>query len=65
MKPAHIEMAANEAEKDQMRDQIADRLLQTPFACSSLLLLAGGTANYVYRGILAESAESLIVKHTN
>lgn len=50
-------------EKDEVRDQIAQQLSQTPFACSSLTRLSGGTANFVYRGT-PSSPDSIIIKHT-
>ncbi|KAJ6109936.1 hypothetical protein N7486_002171 [Penicillium sp. IBT 16267x] len=56
-------MADNE-EKDEIRDQIAQELSQTPFACSSLTRLSGGTANFVYRGTPVSSPDSIIIKHT-
>ncbi|KAJ5752205.1 hypothetical protein N7520_009122 [Penicillium odoratum] len=51
-------------EKDDVRDQIAKELSQTPFACPSLTRLSGGTANFVYRGTPASSPDSIIIKHT-
>ncbi|KAJ5818809.1 hypothetical protein N7474_004400 [Penicillium riverlandense] len=58
-------MAANTLEKDEIHDQIAQELLQTPFACSSLSRLSGGTANFVYRGTPSSaSLDSIIIKHT-
>ncbi|KAJ5986641.1 hypothetical protein N7451_011006 [Penicillium sp. IBT 35674x] len=51
-------------EKDEVRDQIAQELSQTPFACSSLTRLSGGTANFVYRGTPASTPDSIIIKHT-
>ncbi|OJJ50729.1 hypothetical protein ASPZODRAFT_148165 [Penicilliopsis zonata CBS 506.65] len=48
-----------------IRDEIAHELTATPFACSSLIKLSGGTANFVYRGVLAEQPDkSVVVKHT-
>ncbi|CAI7622582.1 unnamed protein product [Penicillium glandicola] len=55
---------ANTNEWDQTRDEIAQQLSPTPFACSSLTRLSGGTANFVYRGILASTGQSIIIKHT-
>ncbi|KAJ5162553.1 Aminoglycoside phosphotransferase [Penicillium coprophilum] len=55
-------MTAND--QDQVREKIAQQLFPTPFACSSLTRLSGGTANFVYRGILASSGQSIIIKHT-
>lgn len=56
-------MAGNK-DTDEIRDQIAQELSQTPFACSSLTRLSGGTANFVYRGTPASSPDSIIIKHT-
>ncbi|KAJ5149831.1 hypothetical protein N7448_001409 [Penicillium atrosanguineum] len=54
---------ANTEDKDEIRDQITQQLSQTPFACSSLTRLSGGTANFVYRGT-PSSPDSIIIKHT-
>jgi hypothetical protein len=54
----------NKEEKDEVRDEIAQELSQTSFACSSLTRLSGGTANFVYRGTPASSPDSIIIKHT-
>ena len=59
----HIKMADN-IEKYEVCDQIAQELSQTPFACSSLTRLSGGNANFVYRGTPASSPDSIIIKHT-
>lgn len=58
----HTKMA-NIENKDEIRDQIAQQLSQTRFACSSLTRLSGGTANFVYRGTPA-TPDSIIIKHT-
>ncbi|KAJ5385633.1 hypothetical protein N7517_003544 [Penicillium concentricum] len=55
---------ANTNERDQTREKIAQQLSPTPFACSSLTRLSGGTANFVYRGMLASTGQSIIIKHT-
>ena len=55
---------ASTIEKDETRDEIAQHLSPTPFACSSLTRLSGGTANFVYRGVLASTGQSIIIKHT-
>ncbi|KAJ5616366.1 hypothetical protein N7537_001480 [Penicillium hordei] len=57
-------MAANTDERDQIRDKIAQQLSPTPFACSSLTRLSGGTANFVYRGTLSSTGQSVVIKHT-
>lgn len=46
---------------------LAERLIGTPFDCSSLTLLGGGSMNFVYRGTLATPSPlgtTVIVKHT-
>ena len=58
------EMAANTDERDETRDEIAQQLSPTPFACSSLTRLSGGTANFVYRGTLSSTGQSIVIKHT-
>ncbi|KAJ5486956.1 hypothetical protein N7530_001256 [Penicillium desertorum] len=55
---------ASKIEQDETRDEIAQQLSPTPFACSSLTRLSGGTANFVYRGVLASTGQSIIIKHT-
>ncbi|OQD72107.1 hypothetical protein PENPOL_c001G00212 [Penicillium polonicum] len=57
-------MAANTDEPDETRDKIAQQLSPTPFACSSLTRLSGGTANFVYRGTLSSTGQSVVIKHT-
>ncbi|CAI7613835.1 unnamed protein product [Penicillium discolor] len=57
-------MAANTDERDETRDKISQQLSPTPFACSSLTRLSGGTANFVYRGTLSSTGRSIIIKHT-
>ncbi|BDD64082.1 hypothetical protein MAP00_008928 [Monascus purpureus] len=57
-------MVADNPEKDDIRDLIAQQLSQTSFNCSSLVRLSGGTANFVYRGTPSSSpADSIIIKH--
>ncbi|KAJ5885502.1 hypothetical protein N7495_010012 [Penicillium taxi] len=55
---------AETTENDVVGDLIAQELSHTPFACSSLRRLFGGTANFVYEGILASTEESVLIKHT-
>ncbi|KAF4165552.1 hypothetical protein CNMCM6936_007695 [Aspergillus lentulus] len=46
---------------------VSQELSQTPYECSSLTRLSGGTANFVYRGILArplqDGTKTIIIKH--
>jgi hypothetical protein len=64
-----------QAEKDVLSAQILQKLSQTLYASSSLTELSGGTANFVFRGILAQplpiqdrsiatSTKSVIIKHS-
>ncbi|RAL04967.1 uncharacterized protein BO80DRAFT_490598 [Aspergillus ibericus CBS 121593] len=47
---------------------ISKELAETPYACSSLTPLSGGTANFVYRALLShplpDGTKSVIVKHS-
>ncbi|KAL2820801.1 kinase-like domain-containing protein [Aspergillus cavernicola] len=52
---------------DPVRDTVAEELSSTQYACSQLLRLSGGTANFVYRGTLSKPLNDgtviVIVKH--
>ncbi|ORY61717.1 kinase-like domain-containing protein [Pseudomassariella vexata] len=48
----------DKAEEDALIQQILEQLSQTPYACSSLTKLSGGTANFLYRGTLLQSLYS-------
>jgi len=63
-----------QAELDELPAWISQKLSHTLYACSSLTQLNGGSANFVYRGILTQplqiqdgatstTASSVIVKH--
>ncbi|KAB5558289.1 kinase-like domain-containing protein [Coniochaeta sp. 2T2.1] len=62
------------AEEDALPSELLRQLSQTPYACSSLTQLSGGSANFVYRGILTQPLAStsgqkavektVIVKHS-
>ncbi|KAL6879291.1 kinase-like domain-containing protein [Trichoderma novae-zelandiae] len=57
----------SEAEEDALSHQILDQLAQTPYACSTLTKLSGGTANFLYRGVLLqplEDAQTVVIKHS-
>jgi hypothetical protein len=60
-------MALQPVEKEQFGIQIAQQLSQTRYACSSLTVLNGGTANFLFRGILAQPLEdgtkTVVLKH--
>ncbi|KAL4763513.1 kinase-like domain-containing protein [Aspergillus foveolatus] len=51
----------------EVKDAVASELSSSPFACSSLAQLSGGTANFVYRGVLSRplpnGTTTVIVKH--
>ncbi|KIA75730.1 hypothetical protein HK57_00465 [Aspergillus ustus] len=50
-----------------VKDAVAKELAESPYPCSTLTQLSGGTANFVYRGVLAEPLQdgttTVIVKH--
>ncbi|KAL4885876.1 kinase-like domain-containing protein [Aspergillus karnatakaensis] len=52
----------------KIEDAVAQELSNSPYACSSLTQLSGGTANFVYRGVLSQplpdGTTTVIVKHT-
>lgn len=53
---------------DEMSDKIQTSLRDTPYACTTLQKLSGGTANFVYRGTLstplADNTKTVVIKHT-
>ncbi|RAL10735.1 uncharacterized protein BO97DRAFT_348672 [Aspergillus homomorphus CBS 101889] len=53
---------------DSLAIDIARDLEHTPYACSSLTRLSGGSANFVFRGLLSQplddGTESVIIKHS-
>lgn len=59
-------MAANSSEDISTKVQAS--LANGPYACSSLEKLSGGTANFVYRGVLRtpleDGAHTVVIKHT-
>jgi hypothetical protein len=48
--------------------KIHESLKYGPYACTSISKLSGGTANFVYRGILAvpltDGSNTIVIKHT-
>ncbi|KAH7419355.1 kinase-like domain-containing protein [Cadophora sp. MPI-SDFR-AT-0126] len=58
---------ATEAQ-DEMMLKVSNSLKDGAFACRSLTKLSGGTANFVYRGILAtplsDGTKTVVIKHT-
>jgi hypothetical protein len=58
----------DEEELNSLSSQIRGHLKGSQYECSSLTLLGGGSANFVYRGVLVtpipSGAETVIVKHT-
>ena len=61
-------MALRPAEKEQFGIEIMEEMSQTPYACSSLTLLSGGTANFLFRGVLTQpllnGTSTIVVKHS-
>ncbi len=61
-------MALQQAEKDLFGIQIMQELSQTPYACSSLTVMHGGTANFLFRGVLASplpnGTKTIVLKHS-
>lgn len=59
-------------EEDAILSGVLQELSVTPYACSSLTKLTGGTANFVYRGALTQplvaqdgsTAGTVIIKHS-
>ena len=53
---------------EQVSVKVQESLAETPFACTSLSPLSGGTTNFLYRGTLKsplpDSSKTIIVKHT-
>lgn len=53
---------------EQVSVKVQESLKNTPYECSSLIALSGGTANYIYRGDLLRSLEdgskTVVIKHT-
>lgn len=53
--------------ESKIKEAVAKDLSSTPFACSSLTQLSGGTANFLYRGVLSQplpdGTSTIIVKH--
>jgi len=56
-------MSLDTTMEDESKNQIS-QALPKHFACSSLTRLSGGTANFVYRGLLSDATKSIIIKHT-
>lgn len=48
--------------------KVQEYLKDTPYTCTSLVKLSGGTANFVYRGTLTtpleNGTETVVIKHT-
>ena len=56
------------ASSDEISVKVQQSLRDTPYACVSLVKLSGGTANFVYRGILEtplqDGTGTVVIKHT-
>ncbi len=52
---------------EAVKQRVEDELSGTPYACSSLTPLSGGTANYIFRGNLERElpggVQAVVVKH--
>src|SRR5262245_60214427 len=61
-------MALSIQEKEQFGLKIVHQLSQTSYACSSMEILSGGTANFLFRGVLAhplpDGTKTVVVKHS-
>jgi hypothetical protein len=55
------------ASEDPIATKVLADLKDSPYACTSLVRLSGGTANFTYRGTLTtplpEGTTSIIIKH--
>jgi hypothetical protein len=53
---------------DEITLQVRKALEGGPYACTSLVKLSGGTANFVYRGNLVvpldDGTKTIVIKHT-
>jgi hypothetical protein len=53
---------------DEISQRVQESLKDSPYVCTSLVKLSGGTANFVYRGTLAtpleDGASTIVIKHT-
>jgi hypothetical protein len=53
---------------DEVSKKVQQSLKDSPYACSSLVELSGGTANFVYRGTLVtplvDGSKTVVIKHT-
>ncbi|KAF7595174.1 hypothetical protein BBP40_007141 [Aspergillus hancockii] len=56
------------ADGDVSKESILSELSTTPYACSSIEKLSGGTANFVFRGTLlrplSDGTTTVVIKHT-
>jgi hypothetical protein len=52
----------------EVSQKVQESLKDTPYACTSLIKLSGGTANFVYRGTLVtpleDGSRTVVIKHT-
>ncbi|GAD96391.1 hypothetical protein SS1G_01113 [Paecilomyces variotii No. 5] len=60
-------MASSQAATDDIAIAISKEISSTPYACSSLSRLTGGTGNFVYRGTLIhplpDGTRTVVIKH--
>jgi hypothetical protein len=61
-------MALNLEEKELIGLSLTHQLSQTPYACAALRILGGGTANFIFRGTLAQALpnarDTVVIKHS-
>jgi len=66
-------MSLLQVENDEIKEKVYDFLSETRYACSELSPLSGGSANFVFRGVLRvpvsssapeEKVEVVIVKYS-
>jgi hypothetical protein len=61
-------MALNQEEKERLSLTLVHQLSPTPYACTSLGILNGGTANFLFRGLLVQplsnGQKTIVVKHS-
>jgi hypothetical protein len=55
------------ASEDPIAAKVLEDLKEGPYACTSLIRLSGGTANFTYRGILKsplpDGTSTIVIKH--
>lgn len=61
-------MALTIEDKMTIASEVQDQLSGTPYACTSLAIVNGGTANFLFRGNLArplpDGEKTVVLKHS-